>query len=145
MSKIIKTFDKVIVLTLLWLMMLVFLLSSLGLAVILVQELLKPPILLLSITQMLEVFSLFLMVLIVLELIESIKYYLKEHRVRAEVIFLVAIYFILRKVIILEYKDISPEILYGMSAVIIALGIGYFLVQRALSVYASESKPTTGG
>ena len=56
-----------------------------------------------------------------------------------------AIYVILRKVIILEYKDISPEILYGMSAVIIALGIGYFLVQRDLSVYASGSKPTTGG
>ena len=145
MSKIIKTFDKVIVPTLLGLMMLVFLLSSLGLAVIFVQELLKPPILLLNITQMLEVFSLFLMVLIVLELIESIKYYLEEHRVRAEVIFLVAIYVILRKVIIMEYKDFSPEILYGMSALIIALGIGYFLVQRALSVYASGSKPTTGG
>ena len=132
MEKIFKTFEKLIVLTLLALMMLAVLVSTVELAVILCQQLIKPPLFLLNIKEMLEVFGFFLMVLIGLELLESIKAYLQEDRVHAEVVFLVAIVAISRKVIILDYKEITPGILYGMSALIVALGVGYFLVRRAL-------------
>jgi uncharacterized membrane protein (DUF373 family) len=44
-----------------------------------------------------------------------------------------------RKVIILDYKGLDPNLLYGMSALIVSLGIGYFLVGRALG------HRTTGG
>jgi uncharacterized membrane protein (DUF373 family) len=132
MDKIFKSFEKLIVLTLLALMMLAVLVSTVELAVILCQQLIKPPLFLLNIKEMLEVFGFFLMVLIGLELLESIKAYLQEDRVHAEVVFLVAIVAISRKVIILDYKEITPGILYGMSALIVALGVGYFLVRRAL-------------
>ena len=145
MAKILKTFEKVIVLVLLGLMMVAVLVSSVELAVILVQELMKPPLLLLNIAEMLEVFGFFLMVLIGLELLESIKAYLEEDKVHAEVVFLVAIVAVSRKVIILDYKEISPEILYGMSAVIIALGIGFFLVRRARHLHAAGGKPPAKG
>jgi uncharacterized membrane protein (DUF373 family) len=52
--------------------------------------------------------------------------------VHAEVVFLVAIVAVSRKVIIVDYKTITPEMLYGMATVVIALEIGYFLVRRAL-------------
>jgi uncharacterized membrane protein (DUF373 family) len=81
---------------------------------------------------MLEVFGFFLMVLIGLELLETIKAYLDEDRVHVEVVFLVALVAVSRKVIILDYKELDPNLLYGMSALIISLGVGYFLVGRAL-------------
>jgi len=141
MDKVLKIFEKVIVLTLLGLMMLAVLVSTVELAVILYQELMKPPMLLLHIKEMLEVFGFFLMVLIGLELLETIKAYLEEDRVHAEVVFLVALVAVSRKVIIMDYEELPAEMLYGMSGMIVALGIGYFLVRRALCVYRGNIKP----
>jgi len=135
MSKVLKIFEKIIVWTLLCLMMAAVLVSTVELAFTLFQQLMKPPIFLLNIEEMLEVFGFFLMVLIGLELLESIKTYLEEDRVHAEVVFLVAIVAMSRKVIIVDYKDVSPEMLYGIAVVIIALAGGYFLVRRALHLY----------
>lgn len=145
MGKILKTFEKVIVFALLGLMMLAVLVSTVELVVILFWQLIKPPAFLLSIEEMLEVFGFFLMILIGLELLESIKVYLEQDRVPAEVVFLVAIVAVSRKVIILDYKVIAPEMLYGMAAVIVALGIGYFLVQRALHLRSTDKNPSTSG
>lgn len=145
MRKILKTFEKVIVFALLGLMMLAVLVSTVELVVILFWQLMKPPAFLLSIEEMLEVFGFFLMILIGLELLESIKVYLEQDRVAAEVVFLVAIVAVSRKVIILDYKVIAPEMLYGMAAVIVALGIGYFLVQRALHLRSTDKNPPTSG
>lgn len=145
MTKILKTFEKVIVVALLGMMMLAVFVSTVELAVIFFQELIKPPFMLLNMEEMLVVFGFFLMVLIGLELLESIKAYLIEDRVHAEVVFLVAIVAVARKVIILDYKTITPEMLYGMAAVIVALGVGYFFVKRALNLNSPEENPPTSG
>ncbi len=145
MVKILKTFERVIVVALLVLMMLAVVASTVELVIIFYQELAKPPVFLLNLEEMLEVFGFFLMVLIGLELLESIKAYLEEDRVHAEVVFLVAIVAVSRKIIILNYKEITPEMLYGMSAVIVAMGIGYFLVRRAMCQYRSDTKSPTSG
>ena len=138
MEKILSRFERVVVFGLLGMMILAVLVSTIELAVILVQELLKPPVLLLNAAEMLEVFGFFLMVLIGLELLETIKAYLEEDRVHAEVVLLVALVAVSRKVIILDYKETSPALLYGMSALIVALGIGYFLVRHTLSRHSPK-------
>ncbi|MRR06527.1 MAG: phosphate-starvation-inducible E-like protein [Deltaproteobacteria bacterium] len=140
MGKVLRIFEKIIVWTLLCLMMAAVLVSTIELGFILFQELMKAPLFLLNIEEMLEVFGFFLMVLIGLELLESIKAYLEEDRVHAEVVFLVAIVAMSRKVIIVDHKDIAPEMLYGIAAVIIALASGYFLVRRALHLYSYDKK-----
>jgi len=134
MKKILKIYEKVIIITLIGLMMIAVLVSTVELAVTLYNELMKPPLLLLDIKEMLQVFGFFLMVLIGLELLETIRAYLEENRVHAEVVFLVALVAVSRKVIILDYKDMTSGMLYGMSGLIIALGIGYFLVRKALNI-----------
>lgn len=83
MGNVLKLFEKIIVWTLLCLMMVAVLVSTIELAFTLFQELMKPPLFLLNIEEMLEVFGFFLMVLIGLELLESIKAYLEEDRVHA--------------------------------------------------------------
>lgn len=145
MDKTFKIFDKVVVVTLLVLMMVAIFVSTIELALILFQELMKPPVFLLNVKEMIEVFGFFLMVLIGLELLESIKAYLQEDRVHAEVVFLVALVAVSRKVIILDYEEIVSETLFGMSALIIGLGIGYFLVRRALPPHMTSKEPPTGG
>ena len=132
MERMAKIFEQVVVIGLLGMMMLAVLASTIELAFVLVEELLKPPLMRLDVDEMIQVFGFFLMVLIGLELLETIKAYLKEDRVHAEVVFLVAIVAVSRKVIILDYKELPTELLFGMSALIIALGIGYYLVRRAL-------------
>ncbi len=143
MEKVFKIFEKVIVVVLIGLMMLAVFVSTVELAVILFQQLIKPPVFLLSIKEMLEVFGFFLMVLIGLELLETIKAYLQEDRLHAEVVLLVALVAVSRKIIILDYKELAPGMLYGMSALIVALGIGYFLVRRALHQHTTDTKPPT--
>jgi len=141
MDKILKTFEKLIVLSLLGLMMFVVFVSAIELVIILWRELMKPPFFLLDLEEMQEVFGFFLMVLIGLELLESIKAYLEENRVHAEIVFLVAIVAVSRKIIILDYKEISSDMLFGMSAIIVALGIGYYLVRRSLHMYCKKTDP----
>ncbi len=138
MGKILKTFERGIVVALLGLMMLAVLASTVELAIILCRQLMKPPVLLLNLEEMLEVFGFFLMVLIGLELLETIKAYLDKDRVHVEVVFLVAIVAAARKIIILDYKTMTPDMLYSISAVIVALGIGFYLVRRSLNARESQ-------
>ncbi len=133
MGGFLKKFERIIILGLLGMMMLAIFVSTIELGVILVQQMLKPPLLLLNIAEMLEVFGFFLMVLIGLELLESIKTYLDEDIIHVEVVMLVAIIAIARKIIILDYKKITPEMLTSTALTIIALSAGYFLVKKTVT------------
>jgi len=131
MTRLLSLFEKFIVMVLLILMMVAVLVETIELGVILIQQLIKPPLLLLDIREVREVFGFFLMVLIGLELLETIKAYLERSKVHVEVVFLVAMVAVSRKIIIMEYEELAPGILLGMSALIVALAAGYFLVKKA--------------
>ena len=132
MEKFFKKFERFIVLGLLGLMVLVVFLGTIELVVVLVQELLKPPKFLLDIENMLTVFGFFLIILIGLELIETMKIYLSDDSVHVEIIFLVAIIAMTRKVIILDIKSLPPLALLGVAAIILALAFGYYALKKAM-------------
>jgi len=140
-NNLLNMIERVIVLTLLSLMMLVVVASVAELAIVIINQLIAPPFLLLNITEILKVFGFFLMVLIGLELLETLKAYLSEDRVHAEVVLLVAMVAIARKVIILDFNEYTPTMLMGMSSIIVALGISYFLVRRALHPFDVKHVP----
>jgi uncharacterized membrane protein (DUF373 family) len=138
MGSIIQKFEWFIVLALLFMMMLALLASTIELAILLVEQLLAPPRLLLDVKEMLTVFAFFLMVLIGLELVETIKMYLDENVFHVEVVVLVAIIAVARKVIVIDYESVSYEILLSIAALMIALSAGYFLLKRAATPSKSE-------
>ncbi len=138
MRRIVHKFEWFIVLALLLMMMLALLASTIELAIILVEQLLAPPRLLLDVKEMLTVFSFFLMVLIGLELVETIKMYLDENVFHVEVVVLVAIIAVARKIIIIDYDAVSYEMLFSIAALMIALSAGYFLLKRATTPSKSE-------
>lgn len=125
-----RRFKQVIISVLTVMMALVLLLATIELAWIIVLDVISPPVLLLEIDELLEIFGLFMLVFIGIELLETImKTYLTEVVNHAEIVISVAIIAIARKVIILDVKDVSSMTLIGMAAIILALAIGYFLVR----------------
>ncbi len=135
---IIHKFERFVVLALLLMMMLALLASTVELAIILVEQLLAPPMLLLDVKEMLTVFAFFLMVLIGLELVETTKMYLDEDVFHVEVVVLVAIIAVARKIIIIDYDSVSYEMLLSIAALMIALSACYFLLKRAIMPSKSE-------
>jgi uncharacterized membrane protein (DUF373 family) len=128
---IIKRFERGIILVLVALMALVLLLSTLELAWIIVQDIISPPVLLLDINELLDIFGLFMLVLIGIELLDTIaKTYMAESADHAQIVMAVAIIAIARKVIILDVKELSGLALLGIAAIILALSIGYFLIRK---------------
>ena len=136
MEKLLKKFERYLVIGLLAMMALVVFLSTVELAVIIVQRMLsgKPQMFLLDISDLLEIFGFFMMILIGLELIETIKIYLVDESIHVEIICLVAIVAVTRKVIILDLYKLPPVALLGIAAIILALCIGYFYLKKGLSV-----------
>jgi uncharacterized membrane protein (DUF373 family) len=126
-----KTFEKIVVLSLITMMVLVISLAVIELAWIIIQDLIKPPLLLLEINDLLDIFGFFLLILIGVELLETIKAYLSEHVVHVEIVLEVALVAIARKVIILDVKELPSLTLIGIAAVIVALATAYYLEKRS--------------
>jgi len=128
--KYLEKIEKVIVLTLLMIMVAVVLLSTIELGWLIVKDVITPPIFILEIAELLDIFGMFLLVLIGVELLETVKMYLENKTVHVEVVFTVAMIAIARKVIILDVKELSSLTLIGIGVIIFALSAGYYLVSR---------------
>lgn len=127
----IKSFEKIIVRVLVVLMALVLLLSTVELAWVIVKDIITPPVFLLEISELLDIFGLFMLVLIGIELLDTIaKTYMAESVDHAQIVMAVAIIAITRKVIILDVKDLPGLALVGIAAIILALSIGYYLIKK---------------
>ena len=136
-----KTFDafvRIVVSVLMVLMGFVVVLSVVDLAWNLVRYLVEDFAALPAVAGLFDVFGLFLVVLIGLELLESIRSYVTKHVVRVEVLLLAALMAIARKVIVLDLAQTSPLLLFGLATLILALSSGYFLLRRRK---APESTP----
>ena len=133
-----KKFERSIVTALIVMMGLTILLATIELAWLIIKDVITPPVILLEIHELLDIFGLFLLVLLGIELVSSLRTYLTEKEVHVEVVFAVALIAIGRKVIILDIKEISSLSLLGIAAIIISLSLGYFLVKRTFQSKGSE-------
>jgi len=136
-----KQFERFIVAALILMMAVVILLSVGELAWILVQDVVSPPLLILEIDELLELFGLFLLVLIGLELLETIKNYYIEGKIELTVIFTVALIALARKIIILEPDKYDPMTLVGLGIMILALVCGYWVT---VTLKRREKAPLAG-
>ena len=93
----------------------------------------KPPGFFIGVRDLFELFGLLLMVLIGLELMTSIRMYLNDHNIHAELMLLVAITAITRKIVILDAAKMEPMVLFGIGFIILALTVGYYLIRRTRS------------
>lgn len=133
MKKAFDVFEKTIVAILMVLMGIVVLLATISLAWTVFKDVLLPPSLVFAPDAYLESFGAFLLVLVGLELLETIRaYFAEEHVVHAEVVFLAAMIAVTRKVITLDFTKAAPLALFGMAAIILALAMGYYVLKLVL-------------
>lgn len=130
MLNLLKRFEHYIILSLILMMLVVVLLSSIELGWLLVKDIITPPVVLLEIDELLELFGFFMLVLIGLELLETIRAYYVEHTLHAEIVINVAMIAIARKIIILDVKDLPSPTLIGIAAIVLALSAAYFVIKR---------------
>ena len=97
-----------------------------------IQNIITPPYVLFDVNLLLDVFGMFMLVLIGIELLETImKTYITQGPPHYETVLSVAIIAIARKVIILDVKKVDSLSLIGIAAIILALTVGYFMMKRA--------------
>jgi uncharacterized membrane protein (DUF373 family) len=139
-------FEKVrslIIKTIIVLMTVTVIFSTLDLAWVIIKDLITPPTFLLDIKELKEIFGLFLLVLIGLELVESMRAYLVEHAIHAEVeiVLLIAVIAVARKIIIMDLDEASFQTLLGIASIILALAGGYYLLRRTRKERTDASAP----
>lgn len=131
MFKIVSWFEKTVTVILIFLMMITILIGTADLCVNMYRQVVNPPYLLIEVERLLNIFGLFFMILIGLELLETIKTYVTREQVHVEIVFLVAMIAIARKVILLDIKKMDPMMLVGIGIIIISLSAGYYLVKKS--------------
>jgi len=141
MSNIIKHSERLIIVTLIGLMTMMLLVATVNLGYTVFQKFLEAPNFLITPEGLMQVFDSFLIVLIGLELLETIRTFLKDNVVHVEVVMLVAIIAIARKVIILDYDKTEGLEIIGIGFMIVALAVGYYFIRRAIYRYCSTQSP----
>jgi len=122
MFEYLRKFKKILISSLTLMMAFVLLLSAIELGWVIAKDVITHPVFLLDINELLEIFGLFMLVLIGVELLETImKTSLTEGVNHAEIVISVAIIAIARKVIILDVKEVSGITLIGIGSIILAL------------------------
>jgi uncharacterized membrane protein (DUF373 family) len=94
------------------------------------QRLLEPPFMLLKIDDILVTFGAFIAVLIAIELFINISMYLSTDVIPVRLVVATGLMAISRKVIIFDFNALTPAYIYSSAAVILALGITYWLITK---------------
>lgn len=76
-----------------------------------------------------DIFGLFLTVLIALEILENITAYIQKHVVQVELVIATALTAVGRKFIILDLTKVTGTTLIGLAIAIFALAISYWIVR----------------
>ena len=86
--------------------------------------------LLISQGQLARVLPVFFNVLIAVELIDTFKSYIKEHRIKAQSILLIGLIAVGRKLLVVDFGHADGPQNVGLASIILALSVGYYLVRR---------------
>lgn len=113
------------------LMTIIVAVSIIELGILLYVDIFDPTddVIFLEIDELFRIFGFFFIILIGFELIETVEMYFKDNIIHAEVVLLVAVIAVSRKVILLDLDKYEPVAIIGLGIVIIALGGCYALIK----------------
>jgi uncharacterized membrane protein (DUF373 family) len=131
METLLTKAQKLIAFVLGILLIVVVALSTVHLGFLIAQEIWAPPRFLIPVQGLLEIFSFFLLVLIGVELLETLKAYLRKDVIHIRIVLEVALIAMARKVIILEPNSVPGWTLLGLAALIFALAVAFYFERQA--------------
>lgn len=115
------------------LMTIIVFIAIIELGIILYLDLFDPvdDVLFLEIDEIFKIFGFFFIILIGFELIETVEMYFKDSIIHAEVVLLVAVIAVSRKVILLDLEKYDPLSIVGLGIIIISLGACYWFIKQS--------------
>jgi len=116
------------------LMVVVILLSVADVVLVLYRRLVAPPVMLINMSDILALFSTFLVVLIAIEIFVNITLYIRKDVFPVKLVIATALMAVARKIIVFDYTQVSPLYIFATAAVVLALGITYWLVSKPKQV-----------
>jgi uncharacterized membrane protein (DUF373 family) len=135
MIELVNKFEKGVYAVLIVLLMLVLVGSLIDLVWLLYDALIVTTPALLETRELIAVLGSFLLVLIGVELLDTIKAYFHENAIHVEIVMLLAIIAVARKVILLDPTTMtSSEFgfeLIGIGVIVVGLSAGYYLIKKA--------------
>jgi len=130
LATLVTKVQGLIVMTLIVMLVLVVLLSTAHLGWLIAHEMWQPPRILIPVQGLIEIFGYFLLVLIGVELLETLKVYLKQDVIHVRVVIEVALIAMARKVITAEPNNVAPLTLFGIAALILALAVAFYFERQ---------------
>ena len=109
---------------------------------VLYERLREPPLMLLTISDILSTFGAFMAVMIAIEIFENLTIYLRQNVIEVELVMATGLMAIARKVIVLDYKELSPEYVWATAGVVPAMSVGYWLVKKQSDRVTSHARPS---
>lgn len=131
MLKFIKHIERLLVWGLLAAIAVLLVLAFIDIVYEISVTLLSPPLLIVDANGLMDLFSIFLVLLIGMELLQTVKAYLQEDIIHVELVIVVAVIAIARKVIVWDFDKYTPLELAGLAGMIVALGVTYYLIKRS--------------
>lgn len=83
---------------------------------------------------------LFFNILLMLEIMETVRTMHREHHVKIKVILIVCLIAVSRKILSLEIEHPDPMMDFAMAALVLALALGYYFISRSGKTEETESK-----
>jgi uncharacterized membrane protein (DUF373 family) len=130
--------QKINVLALAAMLVVVMVLSTVHLGVLIGQQIMAPPRFLIPVQGLLEIFGYFLLVLIGIELMETLKAYVKKDSIHIRVVLEVALIAMARKVIVEEPNSVPSLTLLGIAALILALALASYFERLTHTLKSKE-------
>ncbi|MDD1719265.1 MAG: phosphate-starvation-inducible PsiE family protein [Methanoregulaceae archaeon] len=130
----VNRFEGIIYRILIVLFFVVIIFAVIELGWLIVVSLTTPPVIagsFLENREILNIFGFFLLVLIGIELLGTLKAYLRENVIHVEIVVILAIIAVARKVIILDPLTTTEFTLMGDGVLILGLCVGYYLIRKA--------------
>lgn len=132
LKKAVQVTERMIIKVLIALMTLLLVIATIELGYVLFNSVIQrgEDQFLINLENLMTVFGVFLLVVIGIELLDTIKVYFRKHVIHVEVVMLVAIIAVSRKIIVLDYDKYSGLEMLGVAGIILALAGGYFLIKK---------------
>src|SRR5262249_60808326 len=111
-------------------MTLVTVMATIDVAWVTVTSILSPPVALVTVSELLDIFGSLLLVLIGLELLDTMRAYFADHAVRVESVLSIALIAVTRKIIVLDLKSGDTLTTLAIAALVTAMAVAYHLGRR---------------
>lgn len=128
-TKAVSAYERIVVIALIALLMVVVAAATVELGTVLFADLSTRQTSLLDIEEMFSLFGYFLLVLIGLELLTTLKTYIRKGVFQVEVVLEVALIAVAQKLIILNVSHVAPSYVFGLAALILSLAAAFWLVR----------------